>query len=495
MREPDPDGGAPDVVATRWRWGVAVAALVSVLLRLRFVWTPLTSDEGGFLSIARAWRHGAVLYRDVWVDRPQGLLAVFRVWDTIGLGSPEGIRVLAILAGVLAVLACASIARTLFDPAAAVLAALFVAVLSSVPQIEGFIANGELLSGAVGAAALAVALRALQAASPMRISRLYAAGLLGGAAISIKQSGFDAVVTGALACMGTALAQPEVRKAALRGAAAIVAGIATVLAVLLVHGALTGWSRWWYAFVGYRLEQRSIATNADFSRFSFTWHIAAPIVLPAIAATVACLLARWRSAMSLRVGVLVTWMALATLAFAAGGQFHRHYWVILSFPLGTVAAAAISLQPRRWMRVTLAALVVAVPLWRAGQGIALSRDQVALKLSDDGRLVHNEALGHWFETNAKPGESLYVLCASAAAYASAHTDPPYPFLWMDNVLQARGAQAQLRSLLTAPRRPTYVAVYQRPQDCDPSGTVAAALDEHYERVGSVSGVAVYRALI
>jgi hypothetical protein len=135
-----------------WRWGVAAAAVLSVVLRLRFVWTPITSDEGGYLAIARAWRHGAVLYRDVWVDRPQGLIVLNRVWDNLGLGTPAGIRILAILAGVVGVVACASIAKTLFGPVAAVLAALFVAVLSGAPYYEGFIADGELLSGAVGAA-------------------------------------------------------------------------------------------------------------------------------------------------------------------------------------------------------------------------------------------------------------------------------------------------------------------------------------------------------
>ena len=61
----------------------------------------------------------------------------------LGLGTP-GIRILAILAGVVGVIASASIAKTLFGPTAAALAALFVAVLSSTPDYEGFIADGEL---------------------------------------------------------------------------------------------------------------------------------------------------------------------------------------------------------------------------------------------------------------------------------------------------------------------------------------------------------------
>ncbi len=404
-------------------WGVAAAALLSVLLRLRFVWTPITSDEGGYLAVARAWRHGAVLYRDVWVDRPQGLIALNRIWDSIGLGTPEGVRVMAIIAGVIGVVACASIAKSLFGPTAAVLAALFVAVLSSAPDYEGFIADGELLSGAVGAAGLAVALTAM---SPVRIRRLYLAGVLGGIAISLKQSGFDAIGAAVFALVLMWWTVPSKRDRALKGEAALIGGIASVLAVLAVHGALSSWDRFWYAFAGYRLTQRSIATNADFGRFGTTWTIAAPIIVPAVAATIACLLARWRRSLSSSMLVLLAWTALATTAFAAGGQFHRHYWVILAFPLGTLAGATVSLHPRAWVQATVAALVVAVPLLHAERDIRLPRDQVPVRLSADGRLTRDEEVARWFDARRQPGDSLYALCASAGLYANRVCRPAVP---------------------------------------------------------------------
>ncbi len=470
-------------------WGVAATALMSVLLRLRFVWTPMTSDEGGYLAIARAWRHAAVLYRDVWVDRPQGLLALNRAWDAIGLGTPTGIRVLAIVAGVVGVVACASIGKMLFGPTAAVLAGLFVAVLSSAPDYEGFIADGELLSGAVGAAGLAVALAALQ---PMRLGRLYAAGLIGGVAISLKQSGFDAIATAVVAVVLTAMASREARRLAMRGVTAIVGGIATVFAVLAIHGAFTGWDRFWYAVAGYRIAQRSIATNADFGRFSVTWTIAAPIIVPVAAAIIACLVAHWRSALSTSTLLLVLWTAFAVSAFAAGGQFHRHYWVILSFPVGTLAGAAVSLHPRAWAQATIAALVVSVPLVHAVRDMRLDRDDVALKLSADSRLPRDEEVARWFNERRQPGDTLYALCASAALYANARIDPPYPYLWFDNVLQVPGAQLRLDALFSSRARPTYVAVYEPAEQCNPSGTVAESLRLDYELVERIDGIDIYR---
>ena len=47
-----------------WAW-VAVGASLALLIRAPMLGTPITSDEGGYLAIARAWAHGKVLYHDV----------------------------------------------------------------------------------------------------------------------------------------------------------------------------------------------------------------------------------------------------------------------------------------------------------------------------------------------------------------------------------------------------------------------------------------------
>ncbi|HEY0519467.1 MAG TPA: hypothetical protein VGC84_08230, partial [Ilumatobacteraceae bacterium] len=82
---------------------VVIAAIVSIALRARFITTPLTSDEGGYLAVARAWSSGRSLYTQAWVDRPQGLLVLFRVWDDLTGGSSESIRLMAILFDCIAV--------------------------------------------------------------------------------------------------------------------------------------------------------------------------------------------------------------------------------------------------------------------------------------------------------------------------------------------------------------------------------------------------------
>src|ERR1700694_1982720 len=137
---------APALVRRRtWTW-MGVGSLISVLMRLRMFWSPVSVDEGGYLAIARAWAHGKVLYRDVWVDRPQGLLALFRLWDWLSGGSTASIRIMAMLFGIVLVVATAVTVRELVNDVAARWAAIICGVISASPVLEGHTANGELLS-------------------------------------------------------------------------------------------------------------------------------------------------------------------------------------------------------------------------------------------------------------------------------------------------------------------------------------------------------------
>ena len=116
---------------------VAAAIALSIVIRLRFITTPLSSDEGGYLAVARAWASGKSLYTDAWVDRPQGLLLLFRGWDQLTGGSPEAIRGMAIVFGCIAVLGVAYIAFALAGQRAAAIASLLVAVASSNARHRG----------------------------------------------------------------------------------------------------------------------------------------------------------------------------------------------------------------------------------------------------------------------------------------------------------------------------------------------------------------------
>jgi len=110
---------------------IASAIAFSALLRVRFVFEGLLADEGGALSAARSWSSGSPLYRDLWVDRPQGVLLLFRGWDALSFTNAPSVRILAILLGATAIAATAAVVWMFAGTRAAVYTAWFAALLSA----------------------------------------------------------------------------------------------------------------------------------------------------------------------------------------------------------------------------------------------------------------------------------------------------------------------------------------------------------------------------
>ena len=472
---------------------VAASVIASVALRIRFIATPLSSDEGGYLAVARAWASGKSLYGQAWVDRPQGLLLLFRTWDDLTGGSPAAIRTMAMLFGCLAVVAVAYAAFAIAGRRAAALASILVAVASANARIEGFIANGELLAGAVAAAGVAAACAYLFRGRGR--SWLFASGLLAGCALSLKQSGFDGFMAVMVCLVAGGLTRERTWREVLHEGATCVAGLATVLAVLVVHGVTLGFSAWWYAIAGYRLGGLN-ASDADWHRFGITSRIAAPTIVPLFVAGIAGIVV-WlvRSRRVRRSTVLLpAWVCFATLAFLTGGLFHRHYWVTLTFPLAAAAgvAIAVGLGPRRPadLLVILACLVALPSLVSTSRVIVLDRAAAAMAAHADPRLEIDQRIGQWYIDHRTQGSSLFAMCASAGLYAAADAIAPYPYLWFDGVQHGRGAQDKLVELFAGAEAPTFVAMYSSALGCNPSGQVDVLLQQRYVTREIIDGVVV-----
>lgn len=472
-----------------------------MLFRLRFVFAPISADEGGFLAIARAWRQGSDLYQDVWVDRPQGLLVVYEAFDVVSAGNEDVIRLIALVFGAVAVVAVAELVRTLVNPAAGVIAGVCTAVMSSAPAIEGFAANGELLGGTCSAAALALGVAVLAGRAQPRW--MFVAGLVGGVGLSLKQSGVDGVAAlFAFLSLAAVMGWLPRRVALLRMLHAF-AGLAAVVALMALHGWMTGWTDWTYAFYGYRAEQRSAFVGSNWGRLGETWADAWPILgLPMLVALGALLVVKFVPSTGLgQPGalhhgpvVLPLWLLAAGATFVSGGQFFHHYWVILSFPVAAICGYSIGRLQRVRLRTAVCTTMLLPALWSFVALAALPRDRISPEVSGYGRAVKEERVGHWFAENAAAGETIYVMCASASVYAHADTAPPYPYLWFDNVHRVPGAMDLLVTMLGADDRPTYVAEFQRAAACDWSGRADQLLKLHYRPYTVVDGVRVLKAI-
>jgi predicted membrane protein len=274
------------------------------------------------------------------------------------------------------------------------------------------------------------------------------------------------------------------------------AGVGAVIGPLALHGWLTGWDDWWYAIVGYRKDQRSALVGAVWDRLDQTWRDALPILLPALAVAIACAIGLVRQrrllAPSPMVGALLMWPLCALLTFALGGQFYHHYWVLLTFPVAALAGLFIGALRSARLRVAAVVVALAPAAWSFAGLVTLGDDEIYPEVNGHELAGKAERVGDWFDDHAAHGDTFYVLCASAATYAHADADPPYRYLWFDNVHNVPGAVESLEAMFAGAQRPTYVAVFQSGASCG-SPRIDDLLAVHYRRAAVVDGVVVLRA--
>ena len=460
---------------------IAAATAVGLLLRLHFLSVPLNTDEGGFAAVARLWRQGYLLYGDVaWVDRPQGLLVLFRL---AGLnGSDEAFRVLAMLAALLTLVAVAAAAWAVAGRAAAVAAAGLYAVLSPAPHLEGFTANGELLSGSLAAAAVACA---LWWTVRRDLWLLVAAALLTGCAPLVKQSAIDGIIVLAVAVLMVADRRPR------NVVIAVVAGAPPALAAV-VHAATStaGLGDWWYAIVGYRSSTESAVSGDMGDRLKLLVDSVPPALQDLLPLLVLAPFGLRRG----RPLLLSVWLAAGVVGFLGGGLYHPHYWIQL-VPVLSVLAGIGLLRVLRLpvaVRVAVALSLVPVIAYSAEVYTTTSPAKISALTSNDTRLLTGPEVGRLLAAGTQPGEPVYVIWANAAAYWYADRPPAFRYLWYLNVQRIPGAAEDVTAVLTGPTPPRMVAVYQDPDGIDTTGAVTRTLAERYTLVRRVGGIPVYR---
>jgi hypothetical protein len=457
--------------------GVALgAAALAVLFRLPFLHAPLTADEGGYAEAARLWARGDTLYRDIWVDRPQGLLLVFRAVVAAG-SSSDVIRGAAMLVGAATVVATFLLALRLVGRTAAIAAAVLMATAGTSPFVESFTLAGELVASLVAVLALLVFPSYL---SSRRVAWLVLAGFLAGCALMVKQSAFDALLA-----MLAYLAWTERRRAmwpalTLVGAAAVPV-VAGALSAVTFH-------RWWFAVVGYRDSGDSIVTGSFVHRLDLLAN-SLPSAARGLGLLLVLAVVGWRGSPLL----VRMWLGAAALGVIGGGNFHFHYYLQLVPPLSILAGAGVAaiLAGRRRVLaavaagVAIATAVVTVPLW-----FDSATAQAKAIWPDDPHLQHDAALVRYADAHTRPGQKLLVLWGAADVYYLADRPPAIPYMWQQNVQAIPGVLGRARGVL-AGKEPALVAAVQRPDAVDASGKTAAILASAYRLAAVVDGVAVY----
>ncbi|MDH6132577.1 hypothetical protein P3T37_001962 [Kitasatospora sp. MAA4] len=463
---------------------VGFAALVAVAVRLPLLHLPLDPDEGGYAYLAAKWAGGAQLYSPAaWVDRPQGLLLVFRLVTDLSY-TATALRIGAVAAAVVLTLGTASAAWALAGRRAAAVAGLLVAVVSAGPYVEGYEFNGELIAAAVGTAGVAGALWWQRRAAAT--GWLVPVGALCGSAPLMKQSAVDALVV---------LAAVALTSAGRRGRAvlAAVGGAAIPLAAAVVHGAVTGWSRWYFAVIGFQSAVASTSggpgsrLDADYQTLLHTAPDLLGLLLLGLLGCVTVLRGSVRSLPPL------LWLAAALVAVLGGPFAHPHYWVQAIAPLAVLAAVAATRLPGRALTcATLVAATLAGPLAVQLSLASKTPQQRVAALTDDQRLLVNGQMSTWLRAHTAPTDTVFAFTASADLYLLADRSTGYPYLWNSAFQAIPSAEPRLADWLDGASGPRWVVLYNPPDSLDPSGRLQTIISSHYGTAAVVDGVTVLR---
>jgi hypothetical protein len=464
--------------------GVAIAGSVGLaaLLRLPFLHTGLSPDEGGYAYVAGQWARGARLYGSDWVDRPQGLMLAYRLLLQGG-HSAASIRLGAVLFGCGITLLLGVAGWLLRGPWAGAVASLVYAVVGVAPHLQGFTFNGE-LAAALPATAAVVA--ALAWRRDGRIGWLVAAGVAGAIGILMKQSGFDGLVV----ALVVVLTERSGRRKAVC-VAALAAGAAVPLGLSAVHGILVGWSDYWYAVVGYKLTAPSGATLDVTRRLAVlggSWlgarrDLAIPVAV-ALGLTVVALARR----QSLRIPLL--WLGAAFLGFNSAALYWPHYYVQLLPPLALLIAVGASHLPGRLLAAAAIVLVIGPALLRLDALEDMSQAARRAVVPYYGQYVRDARIAREVDRLTPPGEPIYALDSEADLYFLADRPSPFPYLWSHPLEEIPGALGQLRSLLSGSHRPALVVVFRSPARVDRTGALTRILARGYRPLETVPGTGI-----
>ncbi|MCW2779313.1 MAG: hypothetical protein JWN17_3038, partial [Frankiales bacterium] len=336
----------------------------AVLLRLPLLGAPPRPDEAGYLLVARhAHGGGPYLYGDLWVDRPPLLLAVFRLADA--LGGVLALRLLALVAGAVLVVAAADAGRTVGGRRGSWWAGLVAVALQAAPLLGAPEVDGELLAVPLVMAGIAVGLRALAPGRRSRAGHLAVAGLLAGTALLVKQNLADGLVLlGVVLVCRVVGRQVPLRRGARLLAALVGGGAAPLLAAVVwaqVWG--PGPGRLWQDLVVFRSSSLAVlsasTSTAPEERAERLLLVAVLTGVVPLLALLLLSLARRRSAVrgAVAAGVLAV-AAEATASVVLGGSWWTHYLVELVPACALAAALLATAGP--WLRGAAGALVAAV---------------------------------------------------------------------------------------------------------------------------------------
>lgn len=463
------------------RWWLLCAAIV-IVLRMPFINVPLGIDEGGDSFVARAWgsTEGS-MYGGSWLDRPPLLVLIYKVGV---LGGDLGVRLLGMLAALLLLTATMVIAHRIAGARAARITGVITAVMTSSVVLGAVFTGNELLASVPATYSILALMWARDAQRPRRW--LYAAGLFATCALLIKQSFGEVLVAGIIFLLVSWLTRT-------RSGFDItwvwwwLAGIVTPLLVTFAwfEAYSVGARSFVYAVAGFRLDSLAQLSGSPHGAGSMLLRLGLPIALVS-----GCLfLVPWAVSWLVRrrtdpqlVLPLGAWLLIGFIAIAGGGNYYPHYFIQPVAALAVLSGCALAATRRQRLALSTAFMVVVLAIGNVAVGSALR--------SMDPPQQRTLAVADYLQSNAHPGDTLYVLYARANLLYYADMETPYPYSWAQMVRTVPNAENRLRDMLRSPvERPTWIVQWQRATifGMDASGETRRLIAKHYVEADEICG--------
>jgi len=179
---------------TRTSWWVLLAILITTaVIRYHLLDVPMERDEGEYAYAGQLLLQGVLPYEHIYNMKLPGIYAVYAVSIWLFGQTPAGVHLGLLLVNACTILLVFLLARRLFNPVVAVIAAASFATLSISQAVQGVYANSEhfVILPAVGGILLL-----LIALEKKYWAWFFASGLLLGTAFIIKQHGMVFIAAG-----------------------------------------------------------------------------------------------------------------------------------------------------------------------------------------------------------------------------------------------------------------------------------------------------------
>ncbi|MCW2797286.1 hypothetical protein [Nocardioides sp.] len=437
------------------RWFLGLLVLVSTALRFPGLLVDPTSDESGFLLVARTWAPSTDnMFGSYWVDRPPVLIAAYRLADAVAGGA--GPRLLAALLAAVLVVAVHQLARQVTDGPSARVAAVVAAALLANPEFSAWTAKGEVLGTPFVVLSCLASVSALQAESVRRRALLAAAaGMTAVLAVGFKQSLLGGLVFGFVLLVGSLISHRLTGKEAAHLARYALLGAAIpigIIALWIVATPVT-FDTAWYQIFGFRADASRVLAASDSTapgiRARALWWLFIGSGMAIIAAIALVTCRRWLRGRVVFAVALAAMSVVDAIGVVVGGS----YWVAYLIPLipDIALAAALASAAGRSERVLLRATAGLVALASVVSLVGFTRNQ----LDDSGGPTEWE-VGAAIGAVARPGDTLVSLYGSPGVVLAAKLDSPYEHLWSLPMRTLDPDLAELHDVLAGPDAPTWV---------------------------------------